>query len=156
MGQQQLLLVILVTIIVGIATVVAINVFGSSAENANRDAVRQDVLTIGTAAQSWIIKPSMMGGGGGTFTGTDSQGNTYQMTFRDITFPSEGISTDGLTAYNMNGTYVLSFPSPDTALVTAHPSSDENYDSSTPLTATANNTMQAKVAKGYTYWVDNN
>lgn len=40
MGQQQLLLVILVTIIVGIATVVAINTFSSAADSANLDAVR--------------------------------------------------------------------------------------------------------------------
>lgn len=55
MGQQQLLLVILVTIIVGIATVVAINTFGSSAEQANLDAVRQDIAQIATAAQAWYI-----------------------------------------------------------------------------------------------------
>ena len=63
MGQQQLLLVILVTILVGIATVVAINTFGSSNVNANRDAVRNDVAAIATAAQAWYIKPEMLGGG---------------------------------------------------------------------------------------------
>ncbi|HYX08702.1 MAG TPA: hypothetical protein VE912_18365, partial [Bacteroidales bacterium] len=62
MGQQQLLLVILVTIIVGVATVVALNVFGNSASNANLDAARQDVLQIATSAQGWYIKPNMMGG----------------------------------------------------------------------------------------------
>ncbi|MDZ7715010.1 MAG: hypothetical protein U5J95_02240 [Balneolaceae bacterium] len=46
MGQQQLLLVILVTIIVGIATVVAINTFSSASDSANVDAVRGDLLNI--------------------------------------------------------------------------------------------------------------
>ena len=67
MGQQQLLLVILVTIIVGIATVVALNVFGTQADEANRDAVRQDILGAAASAQGYYLRPEMMDGGGGTF-----------------------------------------------------------------------------------------
>ena len=62
MGQQQLLLVILVTIIVGIATVVAINTFGTAADNANIDAVRNDMTAIASGAQSYYMKPAMLGG----------------------------------------------------------------------------------------------
>lgn len=68
MGQQQLLLVILVTIIVGIATVVAINIFGTAAEQANQDAVRQDLLAAAAQAQGIHARPVMMGGAGGDFT----------------------------------------------------------------------------------------
>lgn len=71
MGQQQLLLVILVTIIVGVATVVAINIFGQSASNANVDATRQDVLTLAAMGQGWYIKPGLLGGGSGKFTNID-------------------------------------------------------------------------------------
>jgi len=67
MGQQQLLLVILVTIIVGIATVVAINVFGTAADEANRDAVRQDLLAAATQAQAIWARPTAMGGIGQDF-----------------------------------------------------------------------------------------
>ena len=42
MGQQQLLLIVLGVIIVGIAVVVGINVFTASSANANRDAVIAD------------------------------------------------------------------------------------------------------------------
>ena len=70
MGQQQLLLVILVTIIVGIATVVAINIFGTAAEQANIDAVRQDLLSAATQAQAVYVRPVLMGGAGGTFNNT--------------------------------------------------------------------------------------
>ena len=52
MGQQQLLLVILVTIIVGIATVVAINTFGTAADNANIDAVRNDMTAIASLTRA--------------------------------------------------------------------------------------------------------
>lgn len=68
MGQQQLLLVVLVTIIVGIATVVAINVFGSAGDNANVQAVRNDLLSMAASAQAYFMKPTMMGGGSGAFT----------------------------------------------------------------------------------------
>lgn len=108
MGQQQLLLVILVTIIVGIATVVAINVFGSSAENANADAIRQDLLTVSAAADGWFIKPEILGGGGGTFVG---------MNFRDIGFSYEAVTTGtaaiptGVT--NANATYTIATPTAD-------------------------------------------
>ncbi len=97
MGQQQLLLVILVTIIVGVATVVAINVFGTSAINANKDAVRQDMLTIGSQAQGWYMKPTMMGGGGGSF---------QNITFDNMGFGySQKISPTEVK--NANGTYTI-------------------------------------------------
>jgi len=62
MGQQQLLLLILVVIIVGIATVVAINVFGTSLIEANRDAVRKDLFTAATNAQQIWERPLAMSG----------------------------------------------------------------------------------------------
>jgi hypothetical protein len=117
MGQQQLLLVILVTIIVGIATVVAINTFGSAADSANVDAVRNDVAQIAAAAQAYYMKPDMLGGGGRTFTG---------ITFDDIAFASNGISSDGLTAQNENGFYVMTV-SAQSIDVVAHPASSDDY-----------------------------
>ncbi len=69
MGQQQLLLLILAAIIVGIAIVVGINMFGQNAVQANQDAVTQDVLTIASRAQGWYRRPTSMGGGGKAFTG---------------------------------------------------------------------------------------
>jgi len=43
MGQQQLLLIVLGTIIVGVAVIVGINMFTTGAVNAERDALLQDV-----------------------------------------------------------------------------------------------------------------
>jgi len=117
MGQQQLLLVILVTIIVGIATVVAINTFGSAADAANLDAVRNDVAAIASAAQGYYMKPTMLGGGGRTFTG---------ITFEDFGFAANGIAANGLTAQNENGRYVITVAA-QSIEVTAHPASDDDY-----------------------------
>ncbi len=69
MGQQQLLLLVLSAIIVGVSIVIGINMFTSSAVQANQDAVVQDCMVIAARAQEWWRKPSAMGGGNRTFTG---------------------------------------------------------------------------------------
>ncbi|MBK7978698.1 MAG: hypothetical protein IPK06_01535 [Ignavibacteriae bacterium] len=71
MGQQQLLLIVLGVIIVGIAVVVGINVFTASSKNANRDAVIADLTTLAAMAQQYYRKPTAMGGGGNSFIGWD-------------------------------------------------------------------------------------
>ena len=67
MGQQQLLLIVLSVIIVGVSVVVGINLFATSAGQANQDAITQDLLTVGTRAQQWYRKPATLAGGGNSF-----------------------------------------------------------------------------------------
>jgi Tfp pilus assembly protein PilE len=67
MGQQQLLLIVLGVIIVGIAVVVGINVFTASSMNSNRDAVIADLTTLAAMAQQHYRKPAAMGGGQNAF-----------------------------------------------------------------------------------------
>ncbi len=98
MGQQQLLLVILVTVIVGIATVVAINTFSSASEAANRDAVTNDLVAIAAASQAFYIKPEMLNGGGNTFADID---------FSKIAFAGSYIAATPLAAFNVNGYFVI-------------------------------------------------
>jgi len=69
MGQQQLLLIVLGVIIVGIAVVVGINVFTASSATANRDAVVSDLTTLAAMAQQYYRKPAALAGGSNTFTG---------------------------------------------------------------------------------------
>ncbi len=69
MGQQQLLLIVIGVIIVGIAIVVGINLASASAQSANRDAVISDLNNIGAFAQQYYRKPTALGGGGNSFTG---------------------------------------------------------------------------------------
>lgn len=67
MGQQQILLVILVTIIIGVATVVAIDTMQESRTQANKSAIRQDILMILNDARVYYEKPQALGGGGNSF-----------------------------------------------------------------------------------------
>ncbi|WP_069133524.1 hypothetical protein [Rhodohalobacter halophilus] len=97
MGQQQLLLIILVTVIIGIATIVAINTMQASHDAAIEDAIRQDILQAHAMAQGFYTKPAMLGGGDRSFT---------QLTLRDLSLPEEnenaGYSLDEISANGFN------------------------------------------------------
>jgi Tfp pilus assembly protein PilE len=67
MGQQQLLLIVLSVIIVGIAVVVGINMFNDQAASSNLDAVTADLVNLASRAQQHFRRPTAMGGGGGSF-----------------------------------------------------------------------------------------
>ncbi|OGV23044.1 MAG: hypothetical protein A3J84_06190, partial [Ignavibacteria bacterium RIFOXYA2_FULL_37_17] len=69
MGQQQLLLIVLGVIIVGIAVVVGINVFTASSSQANRDGVVSDLTNLASLSQQYYRKPAALAGGDRTFTG---------------------------------------------------------------------------------------
>jgi hypothetical protein len=90
MGTQQLLLIVLGVIIVGIAVVVGISIFGTNADQANKDAVTQDCLRLAAAAQGYYRKPALLGGGGNDFTG--------------CTLVHLGMDASGV---NINGTYTV-------------------------------------------------
>jgi len=127
MGQQQLLLIILVTIIVGIATVVAINTFSSAANSANVDAARQDALSIAAAAQQYYMKPGALGGGDQKFGGID---------FTKISGVAVTTSSsDNAVAYNDNGTYQITNTGNTSFDLNVFPSSC--YDSAPPQTSCA-------------------
>jgi hypothetical protein len=67
MGQQQLLLIVLGVIVVGIAVVVGINLFNANSEESTKEAVVSDCTNLGAMAQQYFKKPSSMGGGGNSF-----------------------------------------------------------------------------------------
>ena len=69
MGQQQLLLIILGVIIVGIAIAVGISMFSSGSIQSNRDGLINDMNNLAANAYQYRIRPTTMGGGGGTYTG---------------------------------------------------------------------------------------
>ncbi len=127
MGQQQLLLLVLSAIIVGISIVIGINMFASSATQANSDAVLQDCLNIGARAQEWYRKPASMGGGGRSFDGVD-------LALLNIKASNENTSADYTVSgagdvVTITGTGVEGTPTVLTWLVIAHP---DSIFSSTP------------------------
>ena len=94
MGQQQLLLIILGVIVVGIAVAVGITMFNDSATSANRDAVTNDLVNLASRAQQYYRRPTALGGGGGDFSGLS--GSIKLLT-----------KTSGTSMINGNGEYVI-------------------------------------------------
>jgi hypothetical protein len=79
--------------------VVAINTFGSAADSANVDAVRQDLTSMAASAQSYYIKPTALGGAGQTFT---------DITFNDLGGVACDVGSTPQTCENENGNYSIS------------------------------------------------
>ena len=69
MGQQQLLLIVLAIIIVGIAIAVSIQLFRSNAIESKRDVLIEETTSLGLMAIQYFKKPSEMGGGSKSFMG---------------------------------------------------------------------------------------
>lgn len=69
MGQQQLLLILLGTIVVGVAVVVGINLFTANGIEAKRNNIVNDLIHLGSEAQKYYKTPEAMGGGSQKFTG---------------------------------------------------------------------------------------
>ncbi len=67
MGQHQLLLIVLGIVIVGLSVFVGITVAGTSAEQANRDALISDLLQLSAQARTHFHRPAMLLGGGKSF-----------------------------------------------------------------------------------------
>jgi len=95
MGQQQLLLIILGVIIVGIAVAVGITMFQDNAVDQNRSAVISDLTTLAAKGQQYYAKPITLGGGGNSFVG--------------LTADATGLGLLASTAFtnNANGTYTI-------------------------------------------------
>jgi len=88
MGQQQLLLIVLGVIIVGLAVAAAVTLMNTQSSASNRDAVTNDLMNLSTRAQQYYRRPRMLGGGGHTFSGlsmtkiavkTSNPNGTYSM-----------------------------------------------------------------------------
>ncbi|MEI7906217.1 MAG: hypothetical protein WCI84_02550 [Bacteroidota bacterium] len=95
MGQQQLLLIILGVIIVGLAIAVGITMFRDNAVSTNRDAIANDLMHLAAKARHFYKRPTSMGGGGHNFTG--------------LTADASGMLILATTGYsdNSNATYTI-------------------------------------------------
>jgi hypothetical protein len=69
MGQQQLLLITVGVIAVGIAVMIGISLFAEAASEANRDELVSALNSLGSMAQEYYLTPTMLGGGNRKFKG---------------------------------------------------------------------------------------
>jgi hypothetical protein len=89
MGSQQLLLILVGVIVVGIMIAVGLDMFKDQASSTNRDSLANDLSNFAIQAQKYYRRPASMRGGDYSFNG---------LGFADIS----------VNATNANGTFVLS------------------------------------------------
>lgn len=131
MGQQQLLLIVLGVIIVGVAVVLGIQYFAVGAEEAAKDELVAHSLTIGANAQQWFKKPVAMGGGGNTFVGFTANAWTGKMAVK--------------LASTTNGTYVPSGEGAASITITATPLAALGYNFTNVVTTVTPSSMTTVV-----------
>lgn len=71
MGQQQLLLIVLGIIVVGIAIAISIQLFRQNAIDSKRDILMNESANIASIAIGYYKRPVPFGGGGKSFIGWD-------------------------------------------------------------------------------------
>lgn len=103
MGQQQLILLVLATVIVGLATVVGIRAFSENSAKASADALTQDAIRIASDLQAWKLKPAPFGGQGLNSGSAYGSGD-----FTNASFTELGYSATSGTYTNANGTFEIS------------------------------------------------
>ena len=69
MGQQQLLLLILSSIVVSIAVYTGVRLFETHNQEQNRDRLQTELMHIYVLANEYKMKPVSLGGGGGSYNG---------------------------------------------------------------------------------------
>ena len=126
MGQQQLLLIILGVIVVGIAVAVGITLFKDNAVSANRDAVTNDLVNLAARAEQYFRRPTALGGGQGSFAG--------------LTADVSGLKrlTSMTNGTNANGTYTIVTAGNATTVVLQGLGVETGNDGSSPVKVVMN------------------
>jgi len=102
MGTQQILLIVLSVIIVGVAVAVGIQMFNTQAMNSNRQAVVGDLQTLGAQVMQYYRTPTSQGGAGSTIpTGDESDLYTFMGWAADSVNTDTGSFVVSITAENV-------------------------------------------------------
>ena len=132
MGQQQLLLIVLGVIIVGIAVVVGINLFNANAEESAKDTIVSEATNLGAMAQQYFKKPTALGGGGNSFVG-----------FGTTSTPGQVVPANLLTT--SSATYVISGQTTTSCTITGTPLAATGYTGWTVVCTVTPTSINARV-----------
>ena len=111
MGQQQLLLLVLGIVIVGLAVVVGIQAFDDGQSAAALDAIKMDMVKIIADNEAYAKKPAAFGGPAVT--------GTLTADFLDLGYTTDISGTNNETFETANGKYTLSAAGVGTVTITS-------------------------------------
>ncbi|WP_263809610.1 hypothetical protein [Salinibacter sp.] len=141
MGQQQLLLLVLSTVIVGLATVAGIQAFSENQAQASQDALVQRGTSIASDIQGLAGKPTQMGGvdlssdGSATASGIVTKLGYETTSESDTKVTAEGAGSNGTCEIKNVGKGTAdiectSTDAPQTVTVTVEPNADKSVSTS--------------------------
>jgi Tfp pilus assembly protein PilE len=93
MGTQQILLIVVGLIIVGIMIAIGIFMFKDQAAATNRDSITNDLVQLAAQAQKYYRRPAVLGGGSGSFLNVTLQNLTSKPTNANGTYAISGTPT---------------------------------------------------------------
>lgn len=104
MGQQQLLLLVLGITVVGLAVVIALQVYANNEKKNNADMLASTSMRVAVDAQAWLSVPTILGGG------TPLSGDRpADFTGQSLTLDLLGYPVNGSGEYkDVHGTYTTS------------------------------------------------
>lgn len=109
MGQQQLLVIIVGVIVIGLAIAAGIAVFTTYSVSSNKDGMTQDLMSLGQAAYGYKLRPVPFGGGGSYYTGfilptkfISNQHATYAATVSQTVITFTAVSKLGYGSITVN------------------------------------------------------
>ena len=117
MGTQQLLLIVLGVVLIGIMVTAGIVLFQDQASATNRDQLSNDLVYLAVQAQKFYRRPAVLGGGSNSFGG---------LTMTKLTN----------AASNANGSYSLSpdpVPGGATSIMITGTGTEKGNDGATPV-----------------------
>lgn len=120
MGTQQLLMIVIGVVIIGIMIAVGMFMFRDQAAATSRDSISNDLVALATGAQKFHRRPVTFGGGGNTFGG---------LTLAKLTTKSS----------NGNGDYVLTpdpVPAGQLSIIITGTGMELGTDGATPVKLT--------------------
>lgn len=102
MGQQQLLLLVLGIVIVGLAVVAGLQAFSVNQKKANADALLVTAMRIATDLQAWLQTPEAFGGG------RPATGGVPGVDFVTVSLVDLGYPVNGSGEYvTIDGTFTM-------------------------------------------------
>ncbi|MCS3642120.1 hypothetical protein GGP86_000559 [Salinibacter ruber] len=137
MGQQQLLLLVLSTVIVGLATVAGIQAFSDNQAQASQDALVQKGTSIASDIQGLYGKPAQLGGVD-DFSKVDGSAIGNRLGYGGATVDAEGAGSDGectiSTSSDQASVACTSGNAPQKVTVTFDPDNTDDDGNSRPVT----------------------
>jgi hypothetical protein len=103
MGTQQLLLIIIGVVVIGIMIAVGIAMFTDNSASVNRDAIANDLVHAASKAQAYWRRPQILGGGGNSFRGFDLRTAFVKLLNENGTFKVEGTPSDSVITISGTG-----------------------------------------------------